>query len=61
VSNSARGYTYAQDLIIEYGENESLTINESYYENYSQLTMAIYLNKFGPGHGRERYLERRGE
>jgi hypothetical protein len=48
----------SQRFIIEYKGGKSIEINESWYANYNKLTMAIYHDKQGPGHGRERYLER---
>ncbi|TWI98673.1 hypothetical protein JN11_02861 [Mucilaginibacter frigoritolerans] len=48
----------SQRFIIDIKDDRSLEINESWYENYNKLTMAIYHHKYGPGHGRERYLER---
>jgi hypothetical protein len=59
-SNSTRGWVYAQDFVIEFDGDQSISISEGWYNNYNHLTMAIYLHKYGPGHGRERYLERRG-
>jgi len=54
------GGRFSADFVLEYGNDKWLSINESSFENYKQLTMAIYLYKYGPGHGRERYLERHG-
>jgi hypothetical protein len=54
------GLAYSQHFVIEVNDDRSFTIDEAFYDNYSQLTMAIYLHKYGPGHGRERYLEGRG-
>jgi hypothetical protein len=57
---SARsGQGFAENFVIEYGNNKSVTINEGHYDNYSLLKMAIYNYKLGPGRGRERYLARR--
>jgi hypothetical protein len=47
-----------QRFIIEFKDDQSIEISESWYANYNKLTMAIYHHKQGPGHGRERYLER---
>jgi hypothetical protein len=54
------GYGYAQDIVIEYGDDQSVAFNEAWYDNYNKLTMTIYLHQYGPGHGRDRYLERHG-
>jgi hypothetical protein len=56
-ARSGRGF--AENFVIEYGANKSVTINEGHYDNYNRLKMAIYNYKLGPGRGRERYLERR--
>jgi len=48
----------SQRFIIEFKDDQFIEINESWYANYNKLTMAIYHDKQGPGHGRERYLER---
>jgi hypothetical protein len=48
----------SQRFIIEFKGDRSIEINESWYANYNKLTMAIYHDKQGTGHGRERYLER---
>ena len=58
-SGTSRLPGYSQDFVIEFGDNKSVGINEAWYDNYNHLTMTIYLHKYGPGHGRERYLERR--
>jgi len=59
-TNPAR-YGYSRDFVIEFNHNQTISFNEAWYDNYSQLTMAIYLHKYGPGHGRERYLARHGK
>ena len=60
-SRPGRGGGYfGRDFVIEFNHNQTISFNESWYDNYDKLTMAIYLHKFGPGHGRERYLERHG-
>jgi|GEM_PF-3256281 len=60
-NNSSRSFgRYGQDFVMELNNGTQVTFNENYYNNYSKLTMAIYLHKYGPGHGRERYLERHG-
>ena len=51
---------YGQSFVMELHNGSSVTFSENYYDNYSELTMAIYLHKYGPGHGRERYLARHG-
>ncbi|MCO5949234.1 hypothetical protein [Mucilaginibacter flavidus] len=48
----------AQSFYIEFNNDQSVSFNEAWYDNYDKLTMTIYLHKFGPGHGRERYLAR---
>jgi hypothetical protein len=60
-AGSINGGVFAQDFVIEFNGNRSLILNEDYYDNYKQLTMAIYLYKYGPGHGRERYLEKKAK
>jgi len=57
--SSDRGSSFSQDFVIELSGDRSVTINEAWYDNYNQLTMAIYKNKYGLGHGRDRYLARR--
>lgn len=57
---------FGANFVIEYGNDQWLSFNESSFANYSELTMAIYVYKYGPGHvqasghGRERYLARHG-
>jgi hypothetical protein len=48
------------NFVIEFNHNQTISFNEAWYDNYDKLTMAIYLHKYGPGHGRERYLARHG-
>jgi len=50
---------FSQSFTIEFKDDQSIAFNEAGYDNYNKLTMAIYYHKYGPGHGRERYLERR--
>jgi hypothetical protein len=60
--NTGRGgIGFSQSFVIEFKDDQSVEINEAWYDNYNKLTMAIYYHKYGPGHGRDRYLERRGE
>ena len=60
-NNNIRSFRlYGQDFVMELNNGTTVTFSENYYDNYSKLTMAIYLHKYGPGHGRERYLERHG-
>ncbi|HEY2581444.1 MAG TPA: hypothetical protein VGI43_06540, partial [Mucilaginibacter sp.] len=54
------GRAFSQKFVIDFKDDQSVTLDEAWYNNYSKLTMAIYLHKYGPGHGRERYLERHG-
>lgn len=54
------GGAFSQSFIIEFKDDQSVEICEAWYDNYNKLTMAIYNRKYGPGHGRDRYLERRG-
>jgi hypothetical protein len=58
-SDNLRGWVFSQNFIFEYDGNKSVAINEDWFDNYDQLTMAIYKYKYGPGQGRERYEERR--
>ena len=51
---------FSQSFVIEFKDDQSVQINEAWYDNYNKLTLAIYYHKYGPGHGRDRYLERRG-
>ena len=55
---SGRLVGLAQSFYIEFNGDQSISFSEAWYDNYDKLTMAIYLHKFGPGHGRERYLAR---
>jgi hypothetical protein len=50
---------FSQSFVIEFKDDQSVAIDEAWYDNYNKLTMAIYYHKYGPGHGRDRYLERR--
>jgi hypothetical protein len=59
-SNTSIFGRYGQSFVMEFNNGKSVSFSESYYNNYSKLTMAIYLHKYGSGHGRERYLERHG-
>jgi hypothetical protein len=60
-NNSSRNFRlYGKDFVMELNNGTSVAFSENYYNNYSKLTMAIYLHKYGPGHGRERYMERHG-
>lgn len=59
-SNTSIFGRYGQSFVMELNNGTTVTFSENYYDNYSKLTMAIYLHKYGPGHGRERYLERHG-
>ncbi|WP_157740528.1 hypothetical protein [Mucilaginibacter xinganensis] len=59
-NNGSWGAAFSQSLVIEFKEDQSVAFDEAWYDNYSKLTMAIYYHKYGPGHGRDRYLERRG-
>ncbi|SHN30502.1 hypothetical protein [Mucilaginibacter sp. OK098] len=52
---------FSQNFAIEFKDDQSVAFNEAWYDNYNKLTMAIYNHKYGPGHARERYLERRGD
>ena len=58
-SDNMYGYINRQNFVIEFNGNKSISINEGWYDNYDRLTMAVYTYKYGPGHGRERYLARR--
>ena len=61
-SDNKYGFINSQNFVIEFNGNQSITINEAHYENYNRLTMAVYNYKYGPGHGRDRYLaSREGE
>jgi len=57
-SNNVYGWAFSQNFVVEYNGNKSIAINEDWFDNYDQLTMAIYKHKYGPGQGRERYEER---
>lgn len=57
-NNGLMGSAFGHDFVIETKNGQTLRLNEAWYENYKQLTMAIYLQRYGPGHGRERYLAR---
>lgn len=59
-NNSSLGGVFSQNFVIEFKDDQSVAFNEAWYDNYNKLTMAIYNHKYGPGHGRDRYLERRG-
>ena len=59
-SEDGARYSFSQDFVIEYGDDKSVGFNEAWYENYNRLKMTIYFHKYGPGHGRERYLRRHG-
>ena len=52
------GAVFSQSFVIEYKGDQSVSFNKGWYSNYNKLTMAIYNHKYGPGHGRERYLAR---
>jgi len=53
---NTNGRLFSQDFVIEFDGDQSVSINEAWYDNYNHLTTTIYIHKYGPGHGRERYL-----
>ena len=55
---SSYGGAFSQDFVLEFNDDQILSFNEAWYKNYGKLTMAIYTQKYGAGHGRERYLQR---
>lgn len=62
IHQSTEGYSigvFAENLVIEFKGDQSITIDAGHYSNYSRLKMAIYNYTIGPGRGRERYLARR--
>ena len=55
-SGNISGWAFGQNFVVGFDGDKSVTINEGWYDNYNRLTMAIYNYKYGPGHGRDRYL-----